>query len=336
MTGTLHESRMRAMLRLESYADSPSAFLAMNEGTNYFEDSDIDGFIPYRVQGGYIVQIGGVVAHASVREKLLCRFLAFARQSGKRVCAVQLRQRDLDEYGRQGFTINQLGLSYSLDIPAFKTAGTRFISMRNKISRARKAGVVVKELGRDVPFDDAAEKQIDEITQAWLQAKGKKNLLEFMVGDLHPTPLPRRRIFAAYQEERIVGFISYVPSYGEFGGMMHDVTRRRNDAPPGVMELLNVEAIERFRSEGIRHMNFGLTPFCGVTDAHDNHHSRNRFLSWLISKLEKHGKAVYPAQAQVQYKQKWQPMTITPEYVAFHGGFRLSGLFRLLQLTRTI
>lgn len=319
---------------LQAHADSPSAFLALNEGTCYFTSPQIDGFVAYRVQGGYLIQIGGVVADAPQREQLLSDFLAFAKRNGKRVCTVQLRACDLELYGRYGFKINQLGLSYSLDVSGFKTAGTRFLSMRNKISRAKKAGVAVREIGKDVPDNETTRGDMAALTQAWLKAKGKKKLLEFMVGDLAPNPC--RRIFAAYLHEEMLGFISYVPSYGEFHGVMHDLTRRRSDAPPGVMELINVVAIERFRDEGVRYLNFGLTPFCGVGEAHDRHTSRSPFLSWLIALLEKYGKAVYPALAQVQYKLKWQPMQVTPEYVAFHQGFRLSGLVRLLQLTRTI
>lgn len=328
--------RLRALHALECWADNPSAFLAMNQGTAYFETDAIDGFIAYRIQGGYILQIGGVVAPPELQARLLAAFLAFASRSGKRVCAVQLRAHDLGIYRAHGFHINQLGLSYTLDVGAFQTAGTKFIAMRNKISRARKAGVLVRELGKGLALDQAALSQIDQLTQLWLEAKGKKQLLEFMVGDLHPTPAPRRRIFVACKDDRILGFISYVPAYGQFKGMMHDLTRRRHDAPPGVMELINVEAIEQFRSEGVRFLNFGLTPFCGVSAEHDHHPTRSNLLSWLINKLERYGQAVYPAQTQVRYKQKWQPMTTTPEYVAFHEGFRWSGLFRLLQVTRTI
>jgi lysylphosphatidylglycerol synthetase-like protein (DUF2156 family) len=334
MHESMNFSRDRAHRALQAHADSPSAFLALNEGTCYFTSPDVDGFIAYRMQGGYLIQIGGVVADAQRREQLLADFLAFAKSHGKKVCTVQLRAGDLDLYGRHGFKINQLGLSYSLDVLAFKTAGNRFLSMRNKISRAKKAGVVVLEVGKDIPDSEATRGQMQELTNAWLKAKGKKKLLEFMVGDLAPNPC--RRIFAAYLNEEMLGFISYVPSYGEFEGVMHDLTRRRSDAPPGVMELINVVAIERFRAEGVRYLNFGLTPFCGVDEAHDRHTSRSPFLSWLIAALEKYGKAVYPALAQVQYKLKWQPMQVTPEYVAFHQGFRLSGLVRLLQLTRTI
>jgi phosphatidylglycerol lysyltransferase len=336
MGAALSYGREQVLETLQAHADSPSAFLALNEGTRYFSTPGKDGFIAYRAQGGYLFQIGGVVASAAQREFILGEFLAYAQKIRKQVCAVQLRQEDVALYGRHGFKINQLGLSYSLDVTAFKTAGTRFLSMRNKIKRAQKAGVEIKEIGRDVPFDAKAKAALDDITDAWLKAKGKKKLLEFMVGDLAPTPQPCRRIFSAWLGDTVLGFISYVPSYGQLEGMMHDLTRRRHDAPPGVMELINVQAIERFRAEGLRYLNFGLTPFCGLSAEHDNHPTRSAFLSWLIGSLEKHGKAVYPAQAQVQYKKKWQPMLVTPEYVGFHRGFRLSGLFRLLQLTRTI
>jgi lysylphosphatidylglycerol synthetase-like protein (DUF2156 family) len=52
--------------------------------------------------------------------------------------------------------------------------------------------------------------------------------------------------------------------------------------------------------------------------------------------LARHGSAIYPAETQAQYKLKWHPETIVPEYVAFEGRFRLSAAWRLMLLTRAI
>jgi lysylphosphatidylglycerol synthetase-like protein (DUF2156 family) len=211
------------------------------------------------------------------------------------------------------------------------------MKMRNKIARARKAGITVSELGVDEPRSAQAWDALGAITATWLRGKGQHaKLLEFMVGELGAPDDLERRVFVASHEGRTIGFITYVPAYGRYAGLMHDISRRAPDAPPGVMELINVTAIERFKSEGVRFLNFGLTPFYGITDEADNVPTRSRIVSWLLRMLAKHGAAIYPAETQAQYKLKWNPDTIVPEYVAFEGRFRWSTALRLLQLTRAI
>lgn len=319
------------------HADHPSGYLVTNPGMCHFTCKDSDGFIAYRAFGNVLFQFGGVFAPRAQQPVLLERFRIHAHDMNKHICAVQLRPGDLPLYERAGFCINQLGSSYTLDLKIFRTAGTRFMKMRNKIARARNSGITVAELGVDTPRDAAAWECLQAITTAWLRTKGRfAKLMEFMIGELGAPEDRARRVFVAYQHGRAVAFITYVPSYGELAGRMHDLTRRDPDASPGVMELINITALERFQQEGIRHLNFGLTPFTGLSDDTDCVATRSRACSWLVRQLARHGAAIYPAESQVQYKLKWNPQIIVPEYVAFEGRFRWSTAWRLLLLTRAI
>ena len=77
------------------------------------------------------------------RDRLLGAFLADTRASGQRAMAVQLTPADVDTFRRHGYRINQLGSSYALDLSRQSLAGKHFVQLRNKISRARRAGVLV-------------------------------------------------------------------------------------------------------------------------------------------------------------------------------------------------
>lgn len=219
----------------------------------------------------------------------------------------------------------------------FKTSGTRFMKMRNKIARARATGVKVCELGVDVPRSQELWDKLDAVTRSWLRAKGRHvKQLEFMIGEVGGPDDPGRRIFAAFNGDEIIGFITYVPCYGASPGYMHDLSRRVDHAPPGVMELVNIHAIERFKAEGRAFLHFGLTPFIGLSEETDLVEGKSSVVSWVLRMLAKYGKAIYPARSQVDYKMKWNPQLITPEYLAFQGRFRLGYLLRLLVLTRAI
>ena len=337
VASTMPASSRLGVQTVARFADHPSGYLAMNREMRHFTGEGIDGFIAYVPFGGVLFQFGGVFAPKPDQARLLTQFRALARRTGKHICAVQLRPDDLALYQQSGFCINQFGASYTLDLAGFQTSGTRFMKMRNKIARARKSGITVHELGVDTPRSAEAWNALQSITATWLRTKGRHaKLLEFLVGELGGPEDSDRRVFVASHEGKTIAFITYVPSYGRYTGLMHDLSRRAPDAPPGVMELINITAIERFKSEGVRYLNFGLTPFFGLSEQTDCVPTRSKTVSWLLGMLARHGAAIYPAESQVQYKLKWNPETIVPEYIAFEGRFRWSMAWRLLLLTRSI
>lgn len=136
--------------------------------------------------------------------------------------------------------------------------------------------------------------------------------------------------------DKWVGFITYVPVYGQHPGYLHDLTRRLPDAPPGAMELCNAEAMARLRSEGCRYLHFGFTPFVtAAEDASIPSGSSSHLLTRAIALLYRYGRPIYPAQSQADYKRKWGPDLIEPEYVAARP-LSLRAIFDLLRLTRSL
>ncbi len=105
---------------------------------------------------------------------------------------------------------------------------------------------------------------------------------------------------------RPIGYVSYVPSYGPRPGWLHDLTRRVPTAPPpGTMELINVTAIEQFRSERTGWLHFGFTPFVDLAPTVVRGGRHSRVLEWAIDTIAEHGAALYPGRTQVEYKTKW-------------------------------
>lgn len=293
--------------------DHPSGYLALSVRNDRFAVPGLPGFIAYRPQGGHLVSLGGVHAPPEVRPALLDAFLAEARRRRRRVIAAQVRTDQADLFRSRGFTVNQFGTTYAVRLPGFSCAGTRRMKVRQKVKQARKAGLSILEVGRDVPADRAAFDRLQTVSAAWLAAKRKKEL-DFLVGELgEPGDGDRRTFLAADAAGRAVGFITYVPVWGSRPGWLHDLTRRRPDAPVGVMELCNAHALERFQEEGAEYLHFGFTPFAMEGEEGPG---ANRLLAWLLRQLWRRGAAVYPAQSQVAYKLKWAPDVIEPEYIA--------------------
>lgn len=313
-------------IRRHAQADNPSSFLALNSGNRVFTAQDTDGVIIHRRSGRFLVQFGGPFSDPDAYETLLERFLAQARAEDLTVVAVQLQRADAEIYARHSFTVNQIGASWAVHLPDFTLRGSRFMQLRNKISRARRNGLVVEEVDATQWYG-----ALREIDKAWLGGKGEEaRPLEFLVGEYGGPAQRHRRLFLGTVDGRPVSYISYAPVYGSRAGWMHDLSRRVPGGSPGLMEAINATAIEVFRSERAEWLHFGFTPFTGLAQGNEMP-GHSRAFQWLMHFLWGHGEALYPAQTQLSYKEKWAPDTTIPEYVAFQGEASLSSFAHIFR-----
>jgi lysylphosphatidylglycerol synthetase-like protein (DUF2156 family) len=324
------------MLRLREQAsrvmDHPSGFLAFSPRNRFFTLDAQPGFIAYREGGRHCVAFGGVHAPPESRAVLLDAFLEMARARRRRVMAVQLRGNQAPLFASRGFTVNPLGSSFAITLRGFTLAGTKKMKLRNKIKRAKGEGLIVQELGRELPRNEASFERLREISALWLKAKGKKEL-EFMIGELGGVGDSERRVFLVSDAQGLgQAFITYVPAWGERPGVLHDLTRKRPDAPVGALELCNAFALERFVAEGIPHLHFGFTPFIVEPKPPDG---ASRLLHWFVLQLRRRGQFIYPADTQASYKLKWGTDVVEQEFVAARP-LSLRSVVDLLLLTRAV
>ncbi len=317
---------------LARHAHNPSAFLALNDGTLRFTAPGIDGFIAYRLGGRRtVVQLGGAFADRAEQPALVSAFVEFARSQRRRVVAVQLTRPDAELYAAHGFTVNQFGANYARALPEFNLRGKKHMRLRNKVSRARRAGITVLE---ESLSSAGLEEALAEVDEAWLRAKGKHvKELQFMVGERGGAAQQLRRLFVARDETgQVMAYVSFAPAYGARSGWLHDLSRRRPDAPPGVLELIVVSAVEAFQREGAQFLHFGLTPFTSLSPEHEVA-GASVMADRILRLLASHGSAIYPASDQLAYKEKWGLDLVEPEYVAFHGRLTARAVWALLRLT---
>ncbi|MGL5441338.1 MAG: phosphatidylglycerol lysyltransferase domain-containing protein, partial [[Mycobacterium] stephanolepidis] len=282
---------------IAKYADHPSGFLGCNDETSHFTDPDVPGAIAYRNRGRTVFVLGGPFAPVQYRGALLDRFLTCV--VGRRnLVVVQLREADIPLFDERGFTIDQFGSSYSVNLSEFTTKGKHLAKVRQNVSRASREGTKVREI-------DSAESsaELDQIDRTWLRAKGwhvKK--LDFMVGQRIGRGSDRKRLFIAERDGEVTGYISYSPAYGTRPGWLYDLTRRGPDASVGTVELINLTALEQFQSEGAGWLHLGLTPFASI--AADSPKSSSSVVSWMVRQLAQRGSSIYPAKTQEAFKHK--------------------------------
>jgi lysylphosphatidylglycerol synthetase-like protein (DUF2156 family) len=301
----------------------------------------VDGFVAYRPAGRrHLVQFGGVFAAEDDQGPLLDYFLAEARRQHRKVVSIQLQHHDAERYAANGFTVNQFGACYARSLAGFSLAGKTNMRLRNKLSRARRCGLTVSEVGPDVPTSAALESELDALDRLWLHSKGRHvKELRFMVGQRGGPATAWRRTFIATcpsepgsASSRVVAYVTFAPVGGRHPGWLHDLSRRHPEAPPGTMETIVATAIEHFGDEGAGYLHFGLTPFTGLDSAAE-FAGHSPVARKTVGLLAAHGKVIYPAADQLAYKLKWAPDLIMPEYVAFSAKVSLGAIWALLRLT---
>ena len=142
-----------------------------------------------------------------------------------------------------------------------------------------------------------------------------------------------RRLFVAQDAQgEPLAYVSFSPTWGPQSGWLHDLSRRRPDAPPGALEHVVVTAVERFRSEGAGFLHFGFTPFTSLDERHEQP-GASALVRRVVGLLATHGRHVYPAADQLAYKAKWGLDVVQPQYVAFDGRPSVRAVWDLLRLT---
>lgn len=323
---------------LRRHGDHSSGFLTLNAAMQRHVAPGVDGYVAYRPAGRrHLLQLCGPIAAPADRTPLLRSFLRWADAAGRRVTAVQLTRADAALYVQHDFRVDQLGASYSIDLERFTLRGTRFMRARNKIKRARRSGVAIAEWDRDEQQAPTGRAGLAAIDRAWLRGKGwHVKELAFMVGERGGPAARERRLFVAVRGGVPIAYATYSPCFGERPGWLYDLTRRHPDAPAGTIELLFSTALERLREEGCGWLHLGHTPMVQLDPRHRLPAGSSALVAGTLRLLERHGEAIYPAHSQEQFKLKWAPHAIEPEYIGFRPRVGPGALWGLLRMTRAI
>ena len=75
-------------------------------------------------------------------------------------------------------------------------------------------------------------------------------------------PMPETRVFTAREQGRAIGYVAFDPIFedGRVVGYVPNVSRASVDFRQGIFYALVLHAVERFREEGVRTVNLGLSP----------------------------------------------------------------------------
>lgn len=140
-------------------------------------------------------------------------------------------------------------------VPAdFTLEGAKRRQLRRMLRKAEDAGIRVQEAEATLPLD-----AMDAVAAAWKAARGGER--GFSMGTYTRDYVACQRVFLAYQDSALVGFVTFHETRNE---MTLDLMRVPDTAADGTAQALIVAAIEAARAYGCPRLSLASVPWDGA------------------------------------------------------------------------
>ncbi len=275
---------------LHAYGGQALAFFGLSPENEHFLAPGGAGLVNYRLVSKVAVVLGDPICAPEAIEQVMESFLAFCSLQGWRVALYQVRPDFLESYRALKLHAFKMGEEALLSPQTFTLNGSALANVRTSCRRAEREEIDIHWYEGVPPVEVIY--QLRQVSSAWLQNKDTEQSAEtgFSTGRLDDLVMNAQladRLAASstvsiaerFSGPRLVtgvattssgmacAFVTFTPIYATATGDLPaeqgwgwalDLMRRLPEAPPGVMDLLLVRAIERFRTAGASVMSLGL------------------------------------------------------------------------------
>ena len=323
----LLQVRQRVWELLSRYGEHTLAFFAMAPELLHYQPACGEGVVTYQLTGKVAVVLGDPACASENFEQVTREFLDVCALQDWQVAIFQAHPDHLATYQHLGLRAFKIGEEALLAPACFTLTGSALANVRTSCRRAERAGVKIRWYEGTLPHEEM--EAIERLSRAWLEAKEGKQARELgfslgrtdelaeasvraeAVAALSPQAnLPRLVTGVALDSGgKAVAFVTFTPMYGTWDtqgkrrgwGWALDLMRREPGAPPGVMELLLVRAIERFRACGAEVVSLGAV---ALADTRGEMSSAQRALARF---LMEHTRLFEIHRSLLFFKQKFCP-----------------------------
>ena len=266
---------------LKRFGRHSMAFSALQPKMRYFDMEGV-GYIAYRKQWGSVVCLGDPVCAPEDRDQLHSAFLKKYKsptfiQVTPPVAALI--------HEKTGFYATQFGKETLIDLDKWTLSGKKKQVIRTAVNHAKRDGVTVKESYGDLSYRD--------LSDDWLKTrKCKGREIIFLIRPMEMDYKEGTRRFFAYQNDEMIGFIFFDPVYenGQVVGYVPNISRASEKFPQGIFYSLMVEAMAKFKEEGVPFIFLGLSP---LALDYPPKSCESRILRWMLEFTAKHLNFLY-------------------------------------------
>lgn len=260
---TLPHERARAAQLAERYGRSSLDFFKYASDKSFLFSPSQNCFLAYRVGAHFAVVLGDPVGPEEEIEPTVRGFMDFCQGNDWGFGFHQTLPDFLPIYTQLGFRKLKIGDDAIVDLKTFSLEGKARKHLRYYVNQQEKVGAQI--LHYQPPLSDEVLTQLQEVSDDWLEVPGRRER-GFTLGQFDPEYVRSTPVYAvAGPDGRLLAFVNIIPSYVK-GEATIDLMRRRNEAPPGVMDYLFVKLFCACRQLGFDRFNLGMAPMAGFQE----------------------------------------------------------------------
>ncbi len=279
----------KLMNQLKLYGSHTIAYSSVIDDTlTTFWHKD-KGAIRYETFNNFRFMLGDPLCDEKDLNKVIVKFISDCKKNDKNLIAVQCSQKTANIFVKYGYFANQFGIETILNVPEFSTKGKEKTKVRRWINSATSANLTVLEKNMN---DSSLIKDIKELSDNWLTTKANTKELHCLTRPLILKFEPETRLFCAYSQSRLEGFILFEPIFnqGKPIGYYANICRTAIESPNGTLDLIIATAIEEFKKEDIKIFSFGLSPLTEIEDEGNYH---NQIVKMFLKMSYQYGEKMY-------------------------------------------
>lgn len=174
----------------------------------------------------------------------------YARQRNTAPCFYKCSARNALAARQAGWAVLRIAAEAVVSPIHFSESGSSHRQLRRKLRHAEKAGISVRPAPPNLPLD-----QMAALDQAWQDRHGSAH--GTTMGRFETNYLTMQRVFLAWQEERIIGFVSLHTAETEW---CLDLIRICPYAPDGTGHIMLRAAIAAAREDEIPRLSLAAVP----------------------------------------------------------------------------
>ncbi len=308
------DERSRVETILSAYATTSLAFFHLLPDKSYFFASEGSAFIGYRVVGHTAVALGEPIGEPDARARVVSEFAEFCDRNGWAFCFHQVTATGSEELAKAGMQSVKIGEEAIVDCRTFSLAGKSFKHMRNTINRLTQSGCRIEFIAP--PISSALLSEIEEVSELWLHDGGHRERAFTLGAFSEDYAVNSQFALVRSATGRLEAFVNIIPSYRSPIGNF-DMMRRRPDSPDGVMDLLMVYLVERFRDENFEGLTLGMAPLANLEGS--------GLVPSALRLLYARGNEMFNFAGLRTFKDKWHPRW-EPLYLCYRTDLQLPSL----------
>lgn len=302
------QARERARTIVRRWGADTLACFALRRDKSYFFSSDGESLIAYAYVRGHAMVSGDPIGPPQARGRVLDEFLWHCREHGWGVAFLAVREADAPLYRERGMTAIYLGDEAILRCDRFSLDGPAMKPVREAVNRIAREHRF--ELLRESEASPQLVAQLNAISEEWRKGAQERGFTMELGEDVAGEDPDFLLALARDGAGEPVGFLRFVPAYGEDPGYSLDLMRRKPGAANGLTEYLIAHAALALRRRGVRRLSLNFAAWGRLLDSAEDAGWLGRFERRLARGLNPYFQIQSLRDFNAKFGPEWLPRSI--------------------------